>query len=385
MKTNHRVVFSISIFVAAVFAVSVCSSGAQPLSSYKIKRLIGSPGSGAPRKDTRMINAWGNAFFSGEPFWINDEASGVSELIDGRGKIFKSLPFVKIPGPHGVNGRPTGIVANPTSDFALSSGGPALFIFDTEDGTIAGWNTTSGGTAVIVVDNSAANASYTGLATANDGVRNLLYAANQNGSIDVFDSSFQPFSTSGGFTDPNLPANLAPYGITSIGNNLFVAYFDGFQPVGQVDEFDPSGTFVRSFVSSTLSAPWGVVMAPANFGQFSNDLLVGNELDGTISAFDPSTAEFLGQLTDRHGHPIAIPGLWALIDGTGAMNAKPHTIYFTAGPQGYNAGVFGMIVPGPNRKPKKGAHATPTATASAAATVTASATASPSATATYPW
>ncbi len=354
MKNTQRVAFSVAIFVAATVAVSICSLGAQPLGSYTVKKLIGSAGSGAPRKDSFMVNAWGNAFFPGEPFWINDEATGVSELIDGRGRIFKSLPRVKVPRPGGGAGRPTGIVANSTSDFALSPGGPALFIFDTEDGTLAGWNADSGTTAVTVVDNSASKASYTGLAMANDGVRNLLYAANQNGSIDVFDASFQPFTTSGNFTDPNLPANLTPYGITNINNNLFVAYFDGFQPVGQVDEFDPSGNLIRTFTSITLSAPWAVMLAPAKFGEFSNDLLVGNELDGTISAFDPATGDFLGQLTDRRGHPIAIPGLWSLLDGTGAMHAKSNAIYFTAGPQGYNAGLFGMIVPGPNRRQRTG-------------------------------
>jgi uncharacterized protein (TIGR03118 family) len=247
-------------------------------------------------------------------------------------------------------------VANPTADFLLSTGGPALFIFDTEDGTISGWNQSSGTAAIITVNNSG-KASYTGLALDKSGTANQLYAANQGvtthpGSIDVFDASFAPVTPSGGFTDPNLPANFTPYNIATINGNLFVAYAKGLQAVGQVDEFDPDGHLIMTFTSNTLAAPWGMVVAPSNFGAFANDLLVGNLVDGTISAFSLANGEFLGQLADSKLKKITIPGLWSLVVGDGALNAHADAVYFTAGPRGYAAGLFGLIQAGPIKTPK---------------------------------
>jgi len=278
-------------------------------------------------------------------YWINDEGTGVSELFDGKGVISPGLPLVTVPGVDGNKGRPTGIVANTSGGFELSTGGSALFIFDSEDGTISGWN--SGNKTVAAVNNSG-KASYTGLALAKNGNAFQLYAANQGamghpGSIDVFDSTFKPVTPSGGFTDPNLPANFEPYNIASIGGNLFVAYSEGAQAVGQVDEFDPTGKLIMTFTSTTLAEPWGLAVAPQNFGAFSNDLLVGNLADGTISAFNPTNGEFLGQLADSNSKKLTIPGLWSLVDGEGAANASANPIYFTAGPKGYAAGLFGLI------------------------------------------
>lgn len=138
-----------------------------------------------------------------------------------------------------------------------------MFIFDTEDGTISGWNESLGTAATIVVNNSG-KASYTGLALANNTPANQLYAANQGltghpGSIDVFDASFNPVTTSDGFTDPNLPAHFTQYNIASIDGNLFVSYAQGLQAVGQVDEFDLNGNLIMTFTSNTLAAPWGEV------------------------------------------------------------------------------------------------------------------------------
>ncbi len=357
MKRNKLALFLSLIMVAMIF-VAFHSSPAQPVGAFKVTNLIGSPGAGASKKDKNMINAWGNAFIpGGNPFWINDEGTGVSELIDGKGVISKQLPLVKVPGANGKKGEPTGIVANINGGFSLSTGGSALFIFDSEDGTISGWN--SGSTAVIAVDNSG-NASYTGLALAKNGNAFQLYAANQGvsghpGSIDVFDSSFQPVTPSGGFIDQNLSKNFQPYNIAAINGNLFVAYSQGLQPVGQVDEFDPNGTLIMTFTRRTLGAPWGLTLAPPNFGAFSNDLLVGNLADGTISAFNPTNGEFLGQLADMNSKKIVIAGLWSLVDGAGAQNAPANTIYFTAGPKTYAAGLFGMIqaiTPKPTKTPK---------------------------------
>jgi uncharacterized protein (TIGR03118 family) len=346
---------SILTFGVAMVATQVRSTVAESVSSFKVANLVGSKGSGGKKKDPKMINAWGTAFIAAAttPFWINDEGTGFSELIDGKGKILKALPFVTIPGASGGTGEPTGIVGNATSDFALPGPGgtAAAFIFSTEDGTIAGWNTNSGSAAVTIVNNSA-TATYTGLALANNGTANQLYAANSKGSIDVFDASFNPVAPSGGFTDPTLPAGLTPYNITALGGNLFVSYSDGTQAVGQVDEFSTDGTFIMSFTDASLNAPWGLTFAPSQFGTFSNDLLVGNKGDGTISVFNPTSGEFLGQLADKKSKPIVISDLWALVDGTGALNAKANAVYFTAGPDGYTEGLFGTIEAGPTAKVK---------------------------------
>jgi uncharacterized protein (TIGR03118 family) len=373
MQRNKLVTISFSMLAVAMSLLVIHSSPAQPIGFYSVTNLIGS--SGAPIKDAHMVNAWGNAFFPANPFWINDEGTGVSELIDGNGAIFSALPLVTVPGAKGGKGQPTGIVANGTADFGIA-GGPALFIFDTEDGTISAWNESSGTGAIIVVNNSG-TAKYTGLALANNGTANQLYAANEGagknapGSIDVFDTNFHPVTTPGGVLDAHLPAHFTPYNIQTLNGNLFVAYAKGAQAVGRVDEFDPNGNLIMTFTDKTLAAPWGLVVAPANFGAFSNDLLVGNLANGTISAFNLSNGEFVGQLGDTRSRKIVIQGLWSLVGG-GALNTNPDAIYFTAGPKGFRAGVFGVIqvapaptpkptrAPRPTRVPKAGK--TPTAT-----------------------
>jgi uncharacterized protein (TIGR03118 family) len=346
---------SILTFAAAMLAVQVSSTRAASVSSFKVAKLVGSKGSGGKRKDSHMINAWGLAFIAadgGSPFWINDEATGVSELIDGNGKIFKALPFVTIPGATaGTMGKPTGIVGNASGLFAVPGSTSALFIFATEDGTIAGWNESLGATATTILTN--AGEVYTGLALISSDTTNLLYAANSKGTIDVFDSNFNPVTTTGGFSDPALPTGFTPYNIAALDGNLYVAYSMGAQAVGQVDEFDTEGNLIMSFKDASLNAPWGLTFAPSSFGTYSNDLLVGNKGDGTISVFNPTNGEFLGQLEEKNGKPIVISDLWALVDGTGAVDAKADAVYFTAGPDGYAEGVFGTIESGSPVKTKK--------------------------------
>ncbi|MGB6563016.1 MAG: TIGR03118 family protein [Candidatus Binataceae bacterium] len=345
---------SILTFALAMLAVPVRSTVAASVSSFKVDNLIGSKGSGGKKKDSQMINAWGATFIAAAhtPFWINDEGTGVSELIDGKGKIMKALPFVTIPGTTaGSTGKPTGIVGNATGQFPIPGSTSALFIFATEDGTIAAWNESLDATAKTILTNS--GEVYTGLALANSGTANLLYAANSKGSIDVFDSNFNPVTTTGGFLDPNLPAGFTPYNVTAIDGDVFVTYSMGAQAVGQVDKFDTEGNLIMSFKDPSLNAPWGLALAPSHFGTFSNDLLVGNKGAGTISVFNPANGEFLGQLEEHNGKPIVIQDLWSLLDGTGAMNAEADAVYFTAGTAGYAEGVFGTIEAGPDVKNPK--------------------------------
>ena len=359
--------FAVAMLVVQVrstVAASVSSSAS--VSSFKVDILVGSKGTGAKKEDSHMINPWGTTFIAAAttPFWINDEGTGVSELIDGKGKIMKALPFVTIPGATaGSTGKPTGIVGNATGQFTIPGSTTALFIFATQEGTIAAWNMSLDATAKTILTN--AGEVYTGLALANNGTANLLYAANNKapGSIDVFDSNFIPTTTTGGFSDPNLPTGFTPYNVTAIGSDVFVTYSMGVQAVGQVDEFDTEGNLIMSFKDPSLNSPWGVALAPSHFGSFSTDLLVGNKGDGTISVFNPANGEFLGQLEEHNGKPIVIQDLWSLVDGTGALNAKIDTIYFTAGTAGYAKGEFGTIEAGPSvKKPKTNDTPVPTPT-----------------------
>jgi uncharacterized protein (TIGR03118 family) len=204
------------------------------------------------------------------------------------------------------------------------------------------------------VDNSSVSASYTGLASGNNGTSNRLYAANvHSATIDVFGPGFTPATTSGHFTDPTLPAGYAPFNIQNLGNILFVTYAQ--QGIGRdnvatgpgqgfVDEYDFNGNLITRLISAgTLNAPWGMAIAPANFGQFSNDLLVGNFGDGHIDAFNPSNGAVLGTLTDLNNNPITISGLWGLTFGNGGSGGLTNTLYFTAGPGNESLGLFGAL------------------------------------------
>jgi uncharacterized protein (TIGR03118 family) len=343
------------LFLAAVtFGTAIAAAKPKVVAPFHEVNLRADT-TAAANQDPLLINAWGMASLGrGDEFWINDEGSGLSELVDGQGNLFASLPSVTIPAPGGAPGpsKPTGMVANTMQDFMLATGGPALFIFDTLDGTIAAWNSTYNSTAVIMVDNSGA-AAYTGLAMATQGGTPFLYAANSHGSIDVFDDTFTPVQTAGGFVDADLPAGLTPYGVANIDGNIFVTYSQRSVATGAVDEFDSDGNLVRRFATGgTLNAPWGVVMAPKNFGSVSDDLLIGNFGDGTINAFAPKTGKFLGQVAGSNHQPLQISGLWTLMVGAGVDGVThQNAIYFTAGPNSQKDGLFGFILPGPAPTP----------------------------------
>ncbi len=311
---------------------------------YSQTNLVSNIAGVATSTDSQLLNPWGISVLPGQDFWIADNNSGVSTLYDQNGNKDTGL-IVTIPGassnPNGncSPGCPTGTVANASGSYF--SGGS--FIFDTEDGLVVYWNGSSN-TAIIGKDNSASGAVYKGLALLG---ANLLAANFNSGKVDVYDSTYNLTSLSGSFTDPNLPAGLAPHGIHVIGNQIYVAYAMQDTPkhdavpgagAGQVDVFDSNGNFVSTFVaagaSNNLNAPWGVVAAPASFGSFAGDILVGNFGDGTISAFD-TTGKFVGQLTDSSGKVLVNPGLWDMVfGGGGGANNDPGvagTLYITAG------------------------------------------------------
>jgi uncharacterized protein (TIGR03118 family) len=301
--------------------------------------LVSNGGVPALVTDTNLVNPWGISFSATSPFWIADNGTGLSTLYRGTGAIVPLV--VTVPDATGAPGAPTGTVFNPTS--ANFSGD--RFLFATEGGNIDGWQ--SGTTAAVRV--TTGDAVYKGLALD----ANRIFATDfVGGKIDTFDNAYAPLTPSGGFTDPTLPAGYAPFGIQNIGGTLYVTYAlqsGGPDEVsgpghGYVDEFDSNGNFIKRLISGgELNSPWGVAMAPAGFGEFGGDLLVGNFGDGRINAFDPFTGTFLGALTDSSGTPIEIDGLWGIAFGNSGAGSDPGKLYFTAGPHEEADGLFGSL------------------------------------------
>jgi uncharacterized protein (TIGR03118 family) len=307
--------------------------------------------------DPNLVNGWGLTRSGGSPFWVSDNVTGKSTLYNGAGQGFPvgsplvvTIPPAPVPGST-AKGTPTGdvfniTVGNPTPSFSVSSGGKsgtALFIFATLDGTISGW---SPGVdlfnAVIAADKSSSGAVYTGLAITSDASGDFLYATDNgpNSRIDVFDKNFNLVRS---FTDPVIKGGFAPYGIQNIAGNLWVTFGGNKSSTGFVDEFDTAGNVLLR-ITGPLESPWGLAMAPSDFGPFSNALLVANNVPGgRINAFDPKTGVFLGTLRNSNGQAIVINQVWALQFGNGGNGGKPNQLFFTAGPNNYANGLFGMI------------------------------------------
>jgi uncharacterized protein (TIGR03118 family) len=326
--------------------------------TYTVTNLVSDGTIPAAHTDTNLVNAWGLTALPTSPWWVANNGTDTTTLYSGDG--------VATPLVVSVPGAPTGAVANTTTDFVVTgtssagtSSGPALFLFATEEGTIRGWNRgvppppTSHQTEV-VVDNSAAGSVFKGLAIGSVGTSNFLYATDfVNGHINVFDANFHAVDMP--FTDPGLPAGYGPFGIQNIGGHLFVTYAKqsggndevAGQSLGFVDEFETDGTFItRVATRGQLNAPWGLAMAPANFGRFSGDLLVGNFGDGTINAYAPQadgSFAHRGQLRTADHQPVTIDGLWGLGFGNGAGSGATNALYFTAGPDDESHGLFGRI------------------------------------------
>jgi len=312
--------------------------------------------------DPNLVNPWGIARSATSPWWVADNATGVSTLYNGSGQQFPpSGPLVVTVPPRlggGGLGTPTGIVFNGSSDFEVGPGQPARFIFVTLDGTISGWNPTADPTnAIRKVDNSSTLAIYTGAAIASTGGASYLYVANfHSGKLEVFDTHFSPVTVpAGAFTDSDIPADFAPLNVQTINGNVFVAFAKQDEDkeeevagagLGFVDAFDPAGHLVMRLKSGHwMDAPWAVVGAPADFGKFGNDILVGNFGSGRIAAFDSKHGNFHGFLRGSHGLPIAIEGLWGLSFGNGGTAGPANTLFFAAGIDDEQHGLFGTLTP----------------------------------------
>lgn len=357
---------------------------------YVQSNLISDGKVAADRTDANLVNPWGIVASSGSPWWDANNGTGTSELFDGPGNPSAGLPKVTIPAPTaGDTSAPTGIVFNNTTanpnTFVVhntdnSKSGASVFLFATEDGTIAGWsptvssnNTTPSTQAFIGVDNSAAGAIYKGLALMTVPAGTLLpageyaFATNfHSGNIDVFDSGFHAVTLpAGAFQDPTLPAGYAPFGIQSLNGNIYVTYAkqdgDKHDDVagaghGYVDVYNPAGYLIQRLggpgVQNELNSPWGITQAPADFGKFSNDILVGNFGDSHLSAFNPTTGAFVGQLNNATGQPVVLTGglpgpntkgLWGIGFGNGGNSGATNVLYFASGINAEADGMFGSL------------------------------------------
>src|SRR5947207_12228202 len=338
--------------------------------SYVQTNLVSDIPGLAAHTDPNLKNPWGTSVGPGSPIWVSDNHAGVTTLYDGAGNPQPRI--VAIPAPpsagSGAVGAPTGQAFNTfdpaSTDFVISANGksgPAFFLFATEDGTIAGWNpNVDNGNAVIAVDRSTATdgagdvgANYKGLALVTTPNGKFIYATSfRFGTVDVFDSHFNLVNS---FTDPTIPAGFAPFGIHNIGGKLFVTFAkqgpgkddDAARPGnGFVDVFAPNGDLLQRFVSGgKLDSPWAVTLAPAGFGAFGGDILVGNFGNGRINAYDPVSGEFQGTLSRPDGGPVAIDGLWGLRFAPATPGAGANNLFFTAGLNHEADGLFGTLVP----------------------------------------
>lgn len=311
-------------------------------------------------KDPNLVNAWGLSRSSSSFWWVSDNETGLTTLYDGTGAV-QSL-VVTIPSANGEgSSAPTGQVFNYTTGFEVAPGKPAVFIFVGEDGGISGWNPTVDGTHAIVKVNRAETAIYKGVALAQTAKGPQLYATNfKTGQVEVFDSKFRPVLARApqSFRIPGLDENWAPFGIQSVGGNVVVTFAhrlpgqddeDHGPGLGWVGIFDTNGALLSVLEHGDfMNAPWGIAMAPGDFGAFNHRLLIGNFGDGWIHAYNPVTGKHEGYMQDQNGAPIAIDGLWALAFGSGNANGRTGSaieLYFSAGPGDETGGLIGKLVP----------------------------------------
>jgi uncharacterized protein (TIGR03118 family) len=386
----------LSFPIAASIALSVVSfANIANAQHYGMVNLVSNKTGVAAVTDKFLVNPWGLSRAAGSPWWVSDNGTGFSSLYTGAGAI---VPLdVSIPRSNPTSGvfkagTPTGTISNASAtDFLLAPGAPAVFLFATIDGTISGWNPTVGVPAggsppskhsVIMVKTTDGSV-FTGLTSSTIKGKRYLYAANfSKGRVDVFDNAFHkvtlPSIADSGdgdanndldkpFTDEHLPPNYVPFNVQAIGSDIVVTYallesgnqFETDGPgLGRVDIYSSSGQLLRSLAHGNwLNAPWGVALAPLDFGFYSHSLLIGqfagggfSENSGTIAAYDLATGRFLGQMLDPAGKPIAINGLWALAPGNGssannydAIGTPASEMYFTAGPNHGTGGLFGFM------------------------------------------
>ena len=355
--------WSAGLLLVAAWVASATSAQAQ---HYQQTNLVSDESGLAPTTDAHLVNPWGLSRSSTSPWWSANNGSGTSTLYNGSGvpQPAGSPLVVTIPPAPGSTegGVPTGTVFNGSSDFQLTPGNPARFIFATEDGTISGWNPAVDPTNAVIMfpakGQPASKAVYKGLALAMSNGHRFLYATNfSKRRIDVFDASFMPVKMHGDdrFEDEELEhRGFSPFGIQNLGGDLYVTYAKrdpatnddvAGAGLGYVDVFSTDGRRLRRLQHGDwLNSPWGLALAPGDFGTFSHDLLVGQFGSGQIAAYD-LTGHFLGMVLDPSGAVLTIDGLWALGFGNGASAGALNTLFFTAGIDGEQHGLFGTLTP----------------------------------------
>jgi uncharacterized protein (TIGR03118 family) len=353
MKSHRRACGALAVSLLTASA-ALAQAGAQrePVqlagtakdNSYRVSILVSNEAGEAPVVDPLLRNAWGIAAGGATgPWWVANEATGTSTLYTGEG--------AKLPLEVGVPGAPTGTVFNGGSSFQLAAGAPARFLFASLDGTISAWNTGTVATVIFTDPGSV----YIGLAIHGDRLYSNDFASCEVEAFEgnPFDGTFDEIDTEGGFEDHNLPAGYCPFGIQAIGDSIFVTYAkkEGDEEetgigLGFVREFDTDGNLIARVGShGLLNAPWGVAMAPENFGRFSSCLLVGNFGDGKIIPFCKNEAgqwHQSGRLREG-AHALSIDGLWGIGFGNGGVAGPTNILYFAAGPDDEVNGYYGKI------------------------------------------
>lgn len=363
------------IYSMGALATALLSAPAFAATNFIQTNLIADTEGAANVVDPNLVGTWGISISAASPFWVSNTGNGTSSVYTVSDATPATLtnPVVSatlVTIPNSANnkvtkvGFPTGQVNNGygVGNFETAPGAASSFIFASLDGTITA---RGGATAVIFVDNGAKGAVYTGLAIGVSNAGPTLYATNfSQGTIDTWDKNWKPITMPGGFVDPDLPPSFFPSNIQRYGRRLYVTYnlSDGSgsfgypgPSTGLIDAFDLNGNLLQRVVpiNEHMNLPWGIAVTGANFGAFSYALVVGNFGDGTISAFDLNSGNYLGTMQDGKGNNIAISGLWGLQWGNGGSGGSGSALYFAASPgagsRGYsNHGLFGSLKPGPD-------------------------------------
>lgn len=336
---QHR--FGRTFTFPALLGLVLVLISSSAVAQYSSVNLTSDLAGKAKHQDTLLKNAWGIAYSPGQPFWVSDEADGWSTLYNAQG-VPQSLQVI-VPTAGGTGfGSPTGLVYNGSSQFKIDTWTSA-FLFATLDGSIQGWSDFDPSTTLVGA--TSAGAVYTGLAITSHSSNNFLFAADSaNNKVDIYDGNFNFVSS---FTDSGLPTGFAPFGVQDINGQVYVSFAStSGGPGGYIDIFTESGTFVKHLAhGAPMNQPWGMALAPSNFGTLSSTLLVSNNTStGTINGFNATTGKLVGTIKTSAGKNIVIPGLWGIEFGGGTTNnGQKNQLFYTAGPNDTD-GYFGIII-----------------------------------------
>jgi uncharacterized protein (TIGR03118 family) len=354
---THRQIRYLSSLAALALLSNALTAAPPSGNAYLQHNLVADQPGIADFTDPNLVNPWGLYTTASSPFWVNDAGTGLATVYSSNGAVAAVKPAIPASAKGTTPAPVTGGVANATGGFLIQGKAPN-FIFVTAQGTVSGYvGSISTTAAQLMVDNSSKGAVYYGVAISSTttSATPMLYAANFNsGGVDVFDTNYNPVTLPGTpFVDPAVPAGYAPFNIWNLGGQLYVTWakqspaktsWVSGAGLGAVSIFNLNGVLVQHIATGgPLNAPWGVAIAPATFGAFASDLLVGNFGDGTINAFNPTTGAALGALTDQNGNTISISGLWALLLGNGGSGGDPNALYFTAGTDNQLHGLLGSL------------------------------------------